>query len=92
MLAESPGGRANWTEDRGAGQRRPGGPAVCWAPCQTDGTAPSRDVQARASPRETCRDASKREGTVKKCNREKAEGIPKGEGRHFRQILLLTQN
>lgn len=92
MLAESPGGRANWTEERGTGQRRLGGPALRWAPCRTDGTAPSRDAQARASPRETSRDASKREGTVKKCNREKAEGMPKGEGRHFRQILFLTQN
>lgn len=85
MLAESPGGRCQaGAQDRGD----PGGPALRSAPCRTDGTPPPETPR----PEEAPENALKREGTVKKRNRQRAEGISKGEGRRFRQILSLTQN
>lgn len=63
------------------------------------GTLPDRQncpLQRRSrpeeAPRETCRDASKQEGTAKKYNRQKTKGSPRERGDISNKILFLTQN
>lgn len=70
---------------RGAGQRQPEGPALRWAPCWTDRTTPP---EARR-PEEAPENASKREGTVEKCNRQKARRNSQGRGETFQTNTFL---